>query len=357
MRIGYLPDTHGTSYDAPMPERDDVAGFMDHLLEAGRLAEEVGFDGLWVPERHMRTETYWPNQMQLLTALASRTDSIKLGTFTNVLSLHNPMKIAEQISMIDNLSKGRFIYSGAIGYHDAYWRFFGIPDGKKTRLPRFREALEIIKKAFDSGPDNRFSYHGDHFQLEDVFLTPAPYQNPRPPIWVGGQVDPAIERSGKLGEAWPLDPFPLDEETFNHQLSLYKEAAREHGNPRKVVLMRDGFVSPTRDEALRVFGRPYQQEMLFYFRQGILSHHPDFETEDDLSIENLSEHMVIGSPADCIEALEEYEEKYDIDYVVMRFRMPEGPTRDKELECIGRFGEEVIPHFHKQDDGEWLLND
>lgn len=355
MRLGYMPDTHADDYDAPHPGRDEVAEFVDHLLETSKLAEDVGFDGLWVPDRHMRAETYVPDQMGLLASLATITDDIKLGTWANVLSLYNPMRIAEQVAYIDQLSKGRFVYVPSMGYHPGYPQYFGHdPDGK---FGRFIDAMEIIKKAWDSSKEEPFTHDGKYHQFEEVYQSPDPYQEPRPPIWPGGQAEPAIERAGKLGECWALDPFPLEENTFEEQIELYEEAAAENGNDARIGLMRDAYVAPTQEEAEDVFGPIFKEELLFYYRQGILTHHPDFQSEDDFTLENLRDHMVIGSPEDCIEQMAEYEEKYDIDYCVMRFRLPKGPSLEEERDAVELFGEEVVPYFHEEDDGEWILND
>jgi len=113
------------------------------------------------------------------------------------------------------------------------------------------------------------------------------------------------------------------------------------------VLMRDGWVAPTRAEAERTFGDIYVQENLFYFRYGILTHHPDFRSEADFTIQNSFRHAVAGTPQECIEQLAMYERDYDVDYVVMRFRLPGGPERERVLNCIRLFGEEILPEFHR----------
>jgi len=120
MRIGFMLDTHATDYAGPQPDRDDVSDFYDHLIESSKLAEEVGFDGLFVPDRHMRTETYWSSQLQLLTTLAAVTETMTLGPYVNVLSCYNPMQVAEEMAVLDNLSKGRAIFSAGQGYHEGY---------------------------------------------------------------------------------------------------------------------------------------------------------------------------------------------------------------------------------------------
>jgi alkanesulfonate monooxygenase SsuD/methylene tetrahydromethanopterin reductase-like flavin-dependent oxidoreductase (luciferase family) len=252
MRLGYMPDTHAAPYDAPHPDRDEVAEFYDELIETSKLAEDVGFDGLWVPDRHMRTETYWPSNLQLLNTLATVTEDIKLGSWANVLSLYNPMQVAEEVAVIDNLSKGRFVFVPAMGYHPGYWQYFGIDLDDK--YGRYIDGLEVVKEAWDSSKEEPFSFDGKYHQFEDVYQSPDPYQDPRPPVWPGGQADAAIERAGQTGECWALDPFPLEEDTFKRQIDLYKESAAERGNDARIGLMRDAYVAPTSDVAEEVFG-------------------------------------------------------------------------------------------------------
>ena len=113
--------------------------------------------------------------------------------------------------------------------------------------------------------------------------------------------------------------------------------------------MRDGWVADTFEEAARDFGTHYVEEMKFYFRQGILAHHPDFDSEEKLTPEATAKHVVLGTPQQCIEQIEYYEEEFGVDYITMRFRMPTGPSFEKTRECIQRFGEEVCAYFHKKD--------
>jgi len=362
MRIGFMPDTHATDYAGPQPERKDVVEFYDHLIESSKLAEEAGFDGLFVPDRHMRTETYWPSQLHLLTTLASITDTMTLGPYVNVLSCYNPMQVAEEMAVLDNLSEGRAIYAGGRGYHEGYWQYFGIEDGPSKALGRFVEGVEVLKEAWGSTIDDRFSYDGKYHQYEEVYQSPDPFQNPRPPIWLGGQVDPAVERAGRLGDGYCAGPDPTEEEKYSHQLDLYREKQREHGSPvydePVHVLMRDGFVAESEKLAEEIFGERFREEMLFYFNQDVPFHHPKFDDESDFTIDNLKKvAMILGDPEAVIEEIERYDEDFGVDYLIMRFRVPKGPSWEKERQAIELFGEEVIPHFHGEDDGDWVLND
>lgn len=342
MKIGYLLDTHGGPYNMPVPTGAQVTAFIEHLWKEAEAAEQAGFDSLLVPERHVRTECLFPSPLLLLAGLATRTTRIRLGTYILILPLYDPVHVAEQMTMLDLMSKGRLICGLASGYHPDYNNAFSIPMTGRRR--RFEEGLEVMKLAWTQ---ESFSFHGQVFHYDNVRLTPKPLQQPYPGLWLGGMFPYTIERAGRSGDAWASDPFPLQRETWRRQVALYREAAAKAGRRSLVVLMRDGWVAPTRAEAERIFGPVYVQELLFYFRHGILTHHPDFRSEADFTVANCFRHTVAGSPQDCIDQLAMYSQDYDVDYVVMRFRLPAGPDRERVLECIRLFGAEVLPHCQR----------
>jgi alkanesulfonate monooxygenase SsuD/methylene tetrahydromethanopterin reductase-like flavin-dependent oxidoreductase (luciferase family) len=340
MKLGYLIDTNVAPYDGPIPDRDVIADSMQRFLEEGIAAEEAGFDSVNVPERHMRTECHFPTPFQLLTALAVRTSKIRLATHSLVLTLYHPMQAAEQAAVLDNLSRGRVILTVAMGYHPAYWQMLGMTSAK--RKGRFVEEVEILRLAFAGKP---FSYQGDHYQLENVMLTPQAYQQPSLPIWMGGHFEPAIERAGQYGDAWCGDPFPIDKETWRRRMDLYRESAARSGRTAYVAIMREAWVAPTSEQAAAAFGNHFVTEQLFYYKHGLWPKHPDFRAESDVTLKNLWPHIIVGSPEECVEKLGRYAEEFEVDYCVLRFRMPTGPSFQETKESIQLFGEQVIPSF------------
>jgi alkanesulfonate monooxygenase SsuD/methylene tetrahydromethanopterin reductase-like flavin-dependent oxidoreductase (luciferase family) len=340
MKIGYLLDTHGGPYDQPAPTREQVSAFSDHLLQEADLAEAGGFHSIVVPERHGRTECMFPPPLILLAAIAPRTQYARLGTYICLPPLHNPMHLAEQFAMLDHLSKGRVIFGAASGYHTGYHEFAGVPF--KERGARFEESYEVILKAWTQ---DKFSHEGKFWQFHDVRLTPKPYQQPRPEIWIGGMFPKTIARAGRMGDAWCSDPFPLDPKVWNQQVQIYRDEAKQHGNKSTVVLMRDGWVSPRREESDEIFLDLAIQEWLFYFRWGILTHHPEFQKESDFTRDRARKHFITGTPEDCIRQAQAFGRDFDTDYLIMRFRLPGGPDRSKVLECLKMWGREVMPAF------------
>ena len=126
MKIGYVPDTHGGPYDQPEPTREAAAQFCDQLLNEGIVAEQAGFDGIFLPERHHRTETLFPPPLVMLAAYAARTQTVDLGTLVLQSPYYNPMHLAEDVAMIDLLSKGRVRLGVGLGYHPDYFRPCGL---------------------------------------------------------------------------------------------------------------------------------------------------------------------------------------------------------------------------------------
>jgi alkanesulfonate monooxygenase SsuD/methylene tetrahydromethanopterin reductase-like flavin-dependent oxidoreductase (luciferase family) len=344
MRIGYLIDLHKGGYDQPMPTPEDAHATMEAMILEGITAERAGFHSVQIPDRHGRTECYFPGPEQILTILARETDRIAIGTFTFVATLFHPLKAAEQFSVIDNLSQGRLYTTMSRGFHPGYWQQFGIP--QEHLLGRFQEAIRIWQAAFAG---ERFDFPGKYWQVEQGLLAPQPYQTGGWPIWGGGNAVPAaIRRSAEYGAAWTCDPFPLMKEVWDEQAGAYREHARELGKKPFIVLMRDGWVADSFEDAAAQFGTHFVEEMRFYYRQGIFTHHPDFQSEQEITAERAAPHTIMGTPAQCIEQLERYHEEFGVDYFTIRFRMPTGPSLEAAHEQIQRFGEEVVQPIHKK---------
>ncbi len=344
MRIGYLIDLHKGGYDQPMPTAADAVATEEAMIEEGIIAEKAGFHSLQVPDRHGRTECYFPGPAQLLTILARETERVAIGTYTLVSTLYHPMEAAEWFSVIDNLSRGRLYTTISRGFHAGYWQQFGISQEKM--LGRMLEFIKVWKLAFEG---ERFDFDGEHYKVEQGLLAPQPYQEGGWPIWGGGNAAPAaIRRSASYGSCWTCDPFPLMKSVWDEQAGLYREHARDLGKEPFIVLMRDGWVADSFEDAAREFGSHFVEEMRFYYRQGIFTHHPDFQSEEEITAERAAPHTIMGTAEQCREQLERYHEEFGVDYFTIRFRMPTGPSMEKAREQIQRFGEEVVQPIHRK---------
>jgi alkanesulfonate monooxygenase SsuD/methylene tetrahydromethanopterin reductase-like flavin-dependent oxidoreductase (luciferase family) len=340
MKVGYVLDTHYGAYRQPVPSPDLTQQRLRVLAEEAARADAAGFEGVYVPDRHARTECTVASPLVFLASLLPSVPRARLGVFSLVLTAYHPMLVAEEAALVDLLSGGRLTLAVSMGYHEAYWRQFGI-DGVQ-RMSRFEEGLAILHEAWRGEP---FSFHGRRFDLDDVLCTPPPLQPGGPPLWIGGESSKQVSRAARLAQGWAAGITPLDVERWKRKVGRYRAEAAEHGRPSQVILMRDAFVADDFATAARIAGPGIIGEQLFYFNERALPPmNAQFGSASDYTMDALRSHVVVGSPADCIEQIQWFDRELDVDLLVLRLRWPLGPDQDQVLEAIDRFGSDVLPY-------------
>lgn len=185
-----------------LPIRRDTS--LEFNVELGVRAESLGFDSVWasdhiaVPNKQVgRFTQYFYDPFILLSAISSETSKIKIGTSLIILPYRNPVIVANMVSSLDILSKGRFIFGVATGWLKEEFDILSIPFRKRGK--RTNEYLEVIKELWENDDP---VYKGEYFSFSDFKFDPKPYQKPHPDIWVGGNSDYAIERAVRYGSGW-----------------------------------------------------------------------------------------------------------------------------------------------------------
>lgn len=187
----------GVWYDLRNP-RDSgrrTADVYRQTLEQIVLAEDLGFDDVWLSEHHFVDDGYLPSLLPFAAAVAARTRRVTIGTNVLLMPFHHPIRMAEDCAVVDNLSDGRFLFGPAVGYRLEEFDTFGVP--RRHRGTITEEAIEIIKRCWT---EEEFDYLGRHFQFRGVRCTPKPVQQPRIPIWIGATQGEAIRRVARLGD-------------------------------------------------------------------------------------------------------------------------------------------------------------
>ena len=345
--IGLLIDTAAAPPGGPPLPRDTARAGIEQMIEEGVLAEDAGFEGVFVPEHHMRPETAMPDALVMLAALAGRTQRIRLAT--SVLAPGygwNPMHLAEATAVIDQLSRGRLTLMLGQGNGDESFRMFGVDP--KLRIPWLMESVEIIRRVWSAREP--FSHVGPLFKFDRVWLTPKPFQqDPHPPIWAAADTDKAVGRIASFASGWCSAPFPVARDDWRRRAAQYREAAKRNGiaNPR-VVLIRDGCVAETRAEAEKIWSQSFVPAWRSYFDAGVLKPPGSaLRSREDLTFDTMRPWCVVGTPADCIEALERYRDDWGCDTVILRLRCGFGPSREATARAIRLCGEQVLPHFNR----------
>ena len=334
MKIAFMPDTHFGEYDQTTPPTpDEVADAMDHCLAEAELAERVGFDGVWVPERHQRPETWWPNTVTLLTAVAARTRTVQIACTVIQPTFHHPIHLAEALAAIDNLSRGRFVFGAGVGYHPDYFRCFGVPFAQRGK--RFEEVMDCIVGAWT---EEEFNYNGEFFQFGGVRMTPKPYQNPRPPIWIGAFAPKAMERALNY-EGWCLWFPPGVNELGPVAREMREKAAAKGRQNWQITIGFEGWLGNEKDIRER-HGHRWVREWSFYADKGLS---PGMDAKDML--EQVEERFLcLGDKQKWVDRLGEMKDKVNPDQLCIRTRNPVNageyyPSRTECLEVIERFGE------------------
>lgn len=159
------------------------AKLYNRYLDELEYADQLGFDGVCVNEHHQNAYGLMPQPGVMAGALARRTKKVKIAILGRALPLlNNPVTVAEEFAMVDNITEGRFIAGFVRGIGAEYHAWSSNPADSHDR---FHEAHDLILRAWtETGP---FSFEGKHYHFEYVNLWPRPYQTPRPPIWIPSQ--------------------------------------------------------------------------------------------------------------------------------------------------------------------------
>lgn len=334
--VGYFPCTQ----DAP--DGKNIARVIDELVEQAELCEAVGFDGFYFTEHHQQEDGYLPAPVLMAGMIGMRTRRIKVGTCVLLAPLYHPIRLAEDIAVIDQATKGRMVAAVGIGYQPPDFDAFGVPI--KQRAGRTEECVEILRKAWSGQP---FSYAGKYHTIDNVRVTPPSYQPGGPPIWLAGWVPAGLERAGRIGDGWIADPIQ-SLPVIKDYAAQYRAEAKKHGRKPYVVLMRDCVIGPNWDAVVAKSG-PTMVTHRWYFHYDAYvkdDYVKDVKKSDELTFDIAArDRLIAGSPEQCLEQLQMWKEEIQPDYVMLRMRQPGGPPQPEALADIRMFGEKVIPNL------------
>lgn len=202
------------------------AKLYNRYLDELEYADQLGFDGICVNEHHQNAYGLMPQPGVMAGALARRTKNVKIAILGRALPLlNNPVTVAEEFAMVDNITEGRFIAGFVRGIGAEYHAWSSNPAESHDR---FHEAHDLIIRAWtETGP---FSFEGKHYQFEYVNLWPRPYQTPHPPVWIPSQgssetIDWAAHPDRRYTYLQTFTPVAM----LARYMQMYKDKAEEFG--------------------------------------------------------------------------------------------------------------------------------
>ncbi|MGK7868668.1 LLM class flavin-dependent oxidoreductase [Falsiroseomonas sp. E2-1-a20] len=331
------------------PDRDAIA--IREAMEEAQLCEALGFEVIWLAEHHFDGNCAYVDPVTFASAILSATKRIKVGFAVAQVSLHHPVRLAEQMSLLDNLSGGRVIVGLGRGtaYNVYEYQGYGIP--AEEALERYEEAEGIMLQAWTSPQGMR--HEGKFWHLNIPRLRPTPFTKPHPYV-----IRAASSEAGALHLARRGVPFLMNVqslETTAARLVQYRQTMLESGFDEPQVqaclteswCWRNIFVADTDEEARRIavpnfLAMQDQRKALrekIYREQGIIMKK---ETAPPARVDP-DKALIAGSPATVAARMAELEAT-GIGGVIGSFRLGPMPA-DLAARSLRLFMEEVAPRF------------
>lgn len=342
------------SFD-PATGADLYARYINELV----FAEEVGFDGVAVNEHHQTPYGTMPGPNVMAAALSQRTSRAKIAILGNALSLHHqPQRVAEQVAMVDLLSRGRVVcgFVRGIGFEST-----SMGTTPSESRARFLEAHDLIMRMWtEPGP---FSWHSEHYHFDYVNPWTLPLQQPHPPIWVPSQGSAeTVDWVAEKGYVYLQTFTPL--ERIAAIMQQFREAATSHGYEASPEQLGWAFlmVCAETDERAREIAQPHIETLfnrlilgpteLFFppgysteaSQRGVQSSKSGMFTREDLTFDELeaSGVVVVGSPDTMIDKLRLAVDRLGVGKLLPMVQIA-GMSHEHAMSSIGLFGEQVIP--------------
>ena len=356
----------------------NAAEMLDNLRQQTVLAEELGFEVMWLGEHHFGPHGIGdlPNPILLGADLAARTSRIRIGQMANIAPWWHPIRLAEDLAILDNMTEGRI----EVGFGRGIWpyegpQFHANADPRKDAENRelFRETIEVVRKIWS---DEYFSHQGENYSFpadNTVFshpsyppdpawqdgervtrlrVTPRPYQKPHPPLWMTVSTDRSVATAAELGlKACYWQPPPL---RIRQRMELYAETrSKLEGRPFSLgedqAVMRSTYVASSMEDARRDAEAGIMSSFIFNdpFRGRQVFTNPGEELNDDVRLDwDFLEPrtLLVGSPDHVAEKIQELREVCSLDCLLVEFAHGGIPQR-KILRNLENFATRVMPRF------------
>lgn len=281
-----------------------LASVYDLALERIAIMEHAGYDAVWLAEHHFSIYSVCPSVHMMGVMAAARTKRLRIGMGVSLTPFYNPLRLAEEVALLDVLSGGRVNWGAGRGFERSEFKAFGIDP--EESVSRFHETVDIVLKAWTN---DRLSYRGRYFSYEDVEVLPKPLQSPHPPVWMAATSTTAIDWAAANGFSILMDPHSSATE-LGKKRRHYAErlAAAGHSDAGRVIPMaRLVAIDETTEKAREVARRGAQWTIASYI--GPTHHRQEVRTFGgkqpvDFYLEDVMLHGTADSVADQIRALE-----------------------------------------------------
>jgi alkanesulfonate monooxygenase SsuD/methylene tetrahydromethanopterin reductase-like flavin-dependent oxidoreductase (luciferase family) len=311
------------------------------------IMDESGYDAVWLAEHHFSTYSVCPSVHIMGTHIAANTKHLRIGTAVSLASFYHPLRLAEEVALLDQISGGRVNWGAGRGFDPTEHRIFGVDP--QDSYAKFRESVEIVLKAWN---DEKVTHDGRFWKFDDVEVLPKPRQDPMP-VWIAATSENALDWAGEQGFSIMMDPHATHAEIAGKR-KYYEQRLAAAGHAvggRDIPMARTLAMGATVEEAHAVGTRGAEFMFGSYLRKkhniggkeagGEKSIPMDTintairDSQDPVS-RYVAEVAVCGDPAKVIDDLQEMEETLPLEYLMI------APLSH---DSFMTFTEKVLPKF------------
>jgi len=317
------------------------------LLDWAQLAEHLGYDSVWFAEHHFSNYGYIPNPLLMAVKVAQATQRVRIGTAVLVLPFWNPLRVAEDIAMTDQLTAGRLDVGVARGYQPYEFARFGLSmDDNRERTD---ETLEVLLRALS---EDGFEYHGKYYDIPETTIFPKPLQRPRPPVWLAAHTPESFDIAARLGLQSITTNSGRPIEVLEEGWMAFQRSRERFGltGVADFAVQQQLCVAPTDDEAREQMENfRYALRMVGNLRSGTQQVRKGYAEplplEGEPSLDELFERRTLsGSPATVRKRLRQYQSVCGMTALNCTFQL--GAMRPETvMQSLRLFAEEVMPEF------------
>jgi alkanesulfonate monooxygenase SsuD/methylene tetrahydromethanopterin reductase-like flavin-dependent oxidoreductase (luciferase family) len=313
----------------------------ERALQRIEVMDRTGYDAVWLAEHHFHSFSVCPSVHMMGVHVAARTRRLRIGTAVSLAALYHPLRLAEEVALLDVLCGGRVNWGAGRGFDRTEFEAFGV--SQEESAARLQEAVDVVLRAWT---EDRLTYAGRYFRCQGVEVLPKPVQKPRPPVWLAASSPEAIRRAAGGGFTIMMDPHSSHAEIARKR-ELYRVEIERAGSSmtgREIPMARLLAIAPTaraaEDTARRgarwlvdSYAGPQHQSMTGVVGFGVTADRP-------LPLDPVERYLdgviVYGTPDAVVDEIARLREEMFLDYLLC------APLSHESFEL---FTDEVLPRI------------
>jgi alkanesulfonate monooxygenase SsuD/methylene tetrahydromethanopterin reductase-like flavin-dependent oxidoreductase (luciferase family) len=344
---GKLPAEWPVAPDAY--DRQAGAQSYQGMVERLQLVEALGFDWISVAEHHYSPQRLTPNPVVSAAHLAAYAKDIKIAVLGPIVSQSNPVKVAEELAMLDNLTRGRLVVGLLRGITGEYLTYGLNPTEARERTS---EAMELVLKAWTE--PQPFGWQGRHFRFRTVAVWPRPLQRPHPPTYALGGSRESCELAARhhLGLGVAYGPF----EVMGKAIRYYREQCAQYGwqpAPEQIIYRANILLAETDGEVRDLLETQQAPRESFPLRAGVRDALMRLDSRNlagearPAMVGGMLPTNFFGSPDTVIEQIKRCRAESGAGVIDLMFQIPGSRDLSFLMRSLELFGKEVLPYIRK----------